>query len=129
VVESFRLRVESDIGAERMVKNQRLIDNSFALHEVMKQTADGLYCGTLSRRDNTLLTVGFSLRTKQEQTPKVPQGRHLTVVESFRLRIESNIGNGTDGEGSAVGWHDASCRKLRYFDTGSKTPLIFPIRK
>jgi hypothetical protein len=54
-------------------------DYTTALHDVMKQTADDLYCGTLSRRDNTLLTVGFSLRTKQEQTLKVPQGRHLTL--------------------------------------------------
>jgi hypothetical protein len=88
---------------ERMAKNRWLAGNSFALHEAMKQTADGLYRGTLSRRDKTLLTVGFSLRTKQEQTPKVPQGRHLSAVESFRLRVESDTGNGTDGEGSAAG--------------------------
>jgi hypothetical protein len=78
VVEFFRLRVESDIGAERLAKNRRSVDNSFDLRDAMKQTVDGLYRGTLSRRDNTLLTVGFSLRTKQEQTLKVPQGRHLT---------------------------------------------------
>ncbi|MDR0843666.1 MAG: hypothetical protein LBN71_00450 [Tannerella sp.] len=46
-------------------------------NDVLKQTVDGLHRGTLSRRDNTLLTVGFSLRTKQEQILKVPQGRHL----------------------------------------------------
>jgi hypothetical protein len=34
--------------------------------DTMKQTVDGLYRGTLSRRDDTLLTVGFSLRLKQE---------------------------------------------------------------
>jgi hypothetical protein len=53
-------------------------DYTAALHDVMEQTADGLHRGTLSCKDNTLLTVGFSLRTKREQTLKVPQGRHLT---------------------------------------------------
>jgi hypothetical protein len=83
---------ESDIVMARMAKNRRTVDNSFALHDMMIQTVDGLYRGTLSCKDNTLLTVGFSLRTKREQTLKVPQGRHLTVVESFRLSIESDIG-------------------------------------
>jgi hypothetical protein len=86
------LRLKLIPETERMAKNWRLVDNFFVLHEVMKQTVDGLHRGTLSRRDNTLLTVGFSLRTKQEQTLKVPQGRYLTMVESFRLRVESDIG-------------------------------------
>jgi hypothetical protein len=61
------LRLKLILETERMAKNQRLIDNSFALHDVMKQTVDGLYRGTLSRRDNTLLTVGFSLRTSRNR--------------------------------------------------------------
>jgi hypothetical protein len=73
VVDSFRLRlfeVEPDIGVERMARSCRPIDNSSALRDVMKQAVGGLHRGILSCKDNTLLTVGFSLRTKQEQTLK-----------------------------------------------------------
>ena len=38
-----------------------------------------------SRRDNTLLTVGFNLR-KESSTHKVPQGRHLRINKVPSLR-------------------------------------------
>ena len=39
-----------------------------------------------SRRDNTLLTVGFNLR-KESNPPKVLQGRHLKQPHSINQSI------------------------------------------
>jgi hypothetical protein len=41
---------------------------------------DALQC--FSRRENTLLTGGFSLRTSNDATVLVPQGRHLSLLAS-----------------------------------------------
>jgi hypothetical protein len=51
-------------------------------NDVMKQTADGLYRGTLSCKDNTLLTVGFSLRTSNRISMPSPAGTTLDRLSS-----------------------------------------------
>jgi hypothetical protein len=43
----------------------------------MKNT--NLFAFLLSRRDSTLLTVGFSLRYRDDDSSLVPQGRHNQV--------------------------------------------------
>jgi hypothetical protein len=55
--------------------NSSLFQNMLARYPIA--TKDDLG-SVLSRRDSTLLTVGFSLRTDNEQCyNQVPQGRHL----------------------------------------------------
>jgi hypothetical protein len=57
-------------------------DYTNALHEVMQQTVlAGLFRNALSRRDNTLLTVCFSLRTKQTYINPSPAGTILSTIK------------------------------------------------
>jgi hypothetical protein len=56
---AVRLRVEIDILAKRMARNLRLVDNSFALHDVLKQTVGGLYRGTLSCKDIKTMSAHY----------------------------------------------------------------------
>jgi hypothetical protein len=53
-----------------------------ALHEVMQEIAlAGLFCNALSRRDNTLLTVCFSVRTNDRYTNLSPAGTTLNTIK------------------------------------------------
>ncbi|GHT38840.1 hypothetical protein FACS189437_00630 [Bacteroidia bacterium] len=54
-----------------------------ATHEVMQQIALAglILCNALSRKDNTLLTVCFSLRTTQTHTNQSPAGTILNTVK------------------------------------------------
>jgi len=58
--------------------NTKVINNSYQTNVV--STAKCMFATTKSRRDNTLLTVGFSLRTRRNIPHNVPQGQHLLSV-------------------------------------------------
>jgi hypothetical protein len=47
--------------------------------------------GCLSRRDSTLLTAGFNLRTAMESVPQVPQGRHFVNPYYFFISHHSSL--------------------------------------